>query len=304
MKFSEPATTFDEQLDKLISRGMVILDRNAALHHLRHINYYRLSGYWYDFESDHETHAFVAGVTFDEVINLYMFDKKLRLLLLNAIERVEISLRTQLTYHLSHTYHPHAHLDSSLFKPIWHGGRPTSHAENIDALRLEVQKSQEPFIRKFDQYEEILPPLWAVCEIMMLGSLSRWYANLAKSSDRNAIAKLYGMDETNLVSFVHHLSTVRNICAHHARLWNKKFTFQWKLPGKSPKNININFNNEHPRKIYNTLVMLAYLMDVITPGHIWRKRLHHIMDIHRIDPEAMGFPNNFLDLPIWKGPIM
>ncbi|WP_130472317.1 Abi family protein [Candidatus Magnetaquicoccus inordinatus] len=299
MKFLEPATTFDEQLDKLISRGMVIRDRSTALHQLKHINYYRLSGYWYDFESDHETHDFVSGTAFDEIFNLYMFDKKFRLLLLNAIERVEISLRTQLTYHLSHTYHPHAHLDAALFKPIWNGG-PKSHAENVESLRLEVKKSQEPFIRKFDQYEETLPPLWAVCEIMMLGALSRWYANLSKGSDRNAIARIYGMDETTLVSFIHHLSTVRNICAHHARLWNRKFTFQWKLPNKNPIGLSNNFNNSDTRKIYNTLVMLAYLMDVITPGHSWRKRLHHIMATHRIDPATMGFPDGFFDLPIWN----
>nr|VFK58713.1 MAG: Abi-like protein [Candidatus Kentron sp. TUN] len=100
MRFTKPPKTFEEQMDLLESRGMIISDRSAAHHHLSHLNYYRLTAYWLPFQENTVTHRFKQETLFDDIINLYMFDKKLRLLLLNAVERIEISVRTQWAYHL------------------------------------------------------------------------------------------------------------------------------------------------------------------------------------------------------------
>ena len=301
MKFSKPATTFEDQLDKLIQRGMNVGDRTDAIQHLSHLNYYRMRGYWYDFETDHTTHTFKPNTHFHTILNIYFFDKKLRLLLLNAIERVEISLRTQWAYYLAHTHGPHSHLNANIFRVKWaKRGTLQTYQENVDALIREVTKSRETFIRHFDRFEEALPPVWAICEIMMLGSLSKWYANLAYSQDRNAIARGYKLDEINFVSFIHHLTIVRNICAHHSRLWNRLFTVKWKLPIKTPKGLYANFNPTQNQKIYNTLVMLAYLMDIINPNHGWKTRLFHLINEHDIDVEAMGFPADYAQFPIWQ----
>lgn len=284
---------------------MQIDDPQSALHHLSHINYYRLSGYWLPFEVDHSTHTFKAGTNFDTILGIYLFDKKLRLLLLNAIERVEISLRTQWTYHLAHTYGSHAHLDARLFKPKWtKRGNLQSYQDNVDALKKDVKTNRESFVRHFNQFEEELPPLWVVCEIMMLGPLSKWYTNLTNSRDRNAISRVYGLDESNFTSFIHHLTTVRNICAHHARLWNREFTFTFKIPKRDPSDLIQNFDPVNrmyqPRKIYNTLVMLAYLMDVINPKNKWKKRLFGLIEEYSIDVSAMGFPEDYSQRPLWQ----
>jgi abortive infection bacteriophage resistance protein len=114
--------------------------------------------------------------------------------------------------------------------------------------------------------------------------LSKWYANLSTSADRNAIANVYGMDEINLVSFLHHLSTVRNICAHHSRLWNREFTFTFKLPKKRPKQLLqvLNFSPSTSKRIYNTLVMLDYLMVIAYSGeveHPFRRKVNAFLPL-------------------------
>ena len=298
MRFSKPPKTFEEQVDILRSRGLEIDDPERARRYLSHLNYYRLAAYWLPFEQDHPTHRFKPNPRFDTVLEHYIFDRELRLLIMDAIGRLEVSLRTRWAYHLSHTYGPHAHLESRIFKT----GR-WSHEENVRNLKEVVRSSSEVFLRHFDAYDEALPPLWVICEVMTLGQLSKWYANLCHGKDRNAIAKVYGLDEVNLTSFLHHLSIVRNLCAHHARLWNREFIFAWKLPRLKPPELLVNFNTADGKKLYNTLVMLAYLMDQINP-HSWKKRLGKLFAKHpEVKEQNMGFPDNWRDMPIWRDQI-
>lgn len=297
MQFTKPPKKFEQQVALLESRGMVIDDSERAKRYLSHLNYYRLSAYWLPFEETHFPHRFKEGTTFNTVLEHYIFDRELRLLLIDAIERIEVSLRTQWAYYLSHTYGPHAHLDRELH--VSQRGR-WEYGENITKLKNVVRQSSEVFIRHFDQYDEELPPLWVVCEVMTLGELSRWYANLKQRKDRNAIAKIYGLDEKNLTSFLHHLSIVRNICAHHARLWNREFTFTWKLPQRKPPELYNNFNPARRRRLYNTLVMIAYLMDAIN-ANTWKQRMNNLFISHpEVKCKHMGFPEDWQERAIWR----
>lgn len=292
--YNKPALTVDQQIDQLRNRGMVIDDTTQAKHYLSQINYYRLTAYWLPFESDHITHTFQQGTRFEQVLNLYIFDRELRLLVLDAIERIEVAVRTQLAYQLGHRHGTHPHLNAELFKQGW------DHAKNIGQLQNDARQSKEVFIQHLlSTYVEPLPPIWATVEIMTLGQLSKWYANLKSGADRNLVAHVYDCDEINLVSFLHHLSTVRNLCAHHSRLWNREFIFTFKLPRQRPRALLGCFNQQEPRRIYNTLVMLHYLMDRVSPDHHWRQRLVEMMNRHHIDPSQMGFPVDWKTRAIW-----
>lgn len=295
MQFTKPPLLFNAQVDRLLERGMEIDDRERARRYLAHLNYYRLAAYWLPFEQDHPTHRFRPDTTFDLVLDHYVFDRELRLLVMDAIERIEVSLRTGWAYTLSHSYGPHAHLNKELFKAKW------PHEKNIVMLEKTIRQSSEVFIRHFrEQYDERLPPVWVICEIMTIGQLSKWYANLRHGRDRNTVARRYGLDEVNLSSFLHHLSIVRNHCAHHARLWNRSFPFSWKLPRKKPAGLFDNFNHEDGKRLYNTLVMLAYLMDRINPN-TWKIRLNKLFEKYPVvQPRFMGFPENWRDRPVWN----
>ena len=287
----------EEQLDLLICRGLECQNRELPLHCLGHLNYYRLAGYWLPFESDHATHQFKAGTRFEDIMNLYIFDRELRLLVLDAIERIEVSIRTGLAYHLSHQYGPHTHLDSSIFKTpseYW------NYEKQKTKLAGGTDRSREIFIQHHrERYDEPLPPLWVSVEVMTLGQLSKWYANLRKREDRNAIAHRYDLDEGNLCSFLHHLTTIRNLCAHHSRLWNRKFTFTFKLPNKRPSLLVKSFNTHDRSRIYNTLTTLAWMMDCISPEHHWKLRLKRLLERHGVSLRLMGFPEGFTSNRIW-----
>jgi abortive infection bacteriophage resistance protein len=291
--FSKPATTYAQQVALLQQRGMVINDPAAAEFYLQHFNYYRLGAYWLPFEADHATHRFRPGTRFEEVVNLYVFDRELRLLMLDAIERLEVSVRGQWAYQLAHRHGPHAHLDATLFETrYW--------PDNLKKLTEEVDRSDEVFIRHLKAtYAEALPPVWAVCEVMSLGLLSRWYNSLKPMSTRRLIAGPYGVDERVLESWLRHLSLVRNTCAHHSRLWNREFTITPVLPRNKPVGLAAQCQGGS-RKLYNTLVILLHCMDVIAPRHSWRLRLRGLLIRPGVSTAAMDFPSGWEQLPIWR----
>ncbi len=271
--------TISEQLEQLKSRGMQFQDEKKASHYLENLNYYRLSAYWLPFESDHKTHTFREGTTFERVLELYVFDRELRLLMLDAIERIEVSVRSRFAYELSQKYGSHAHLDATLF------GSAYRYSQTLVKLTQEIGRSKEPFIKHFkEKYSEELPPLWASVELMTLGQVSNWFSIIKHRQDRQLIAKYYGLDEKVLASFLHHLTIIRNICAHHSVLWNKKLTLEFVIP----KSMQEQFNTSEKRKLFNTFVMIEYLMDKISGDNSWRERLESLIEKHDIDKATLG----------------
>lgn len=296
MRYSKPPLSIEQQIDLLKSRGLDIPDQERAAHYLYHLNYYRLSGYMLPFQEGTE-HHFQAGTTFEHVLNLYLFDRKLRLLLMDAIERIEVSARTQWAYHLAHQYGSHAHLNPDLFQ------NTGKYDRSIRTLDKEFRRSHETFINHYrNTYDEPeIPPLWVVCEIMSLGHLSTFYQNIKLPHDRNLIAKEYGLDEKVLTSFLHHLSHVRNLCAHHSRIWNRRFTITIRLPKKKPASLRPFLNRQAPRKVYNTIVLMRYMMALICSGSKWESRLIELLKEHNdVDPTEMGFPNDWHKMTIWN----
>lgn len=294
VNFTKPARSWDEQVELLRSRGLHIPDDERARHYLSHINYYRLTGYWLPFEADPSTHQFQERTEFDDVLNLYIFDREFRLLLLDAIERVEVSLRAQWAHLMAHRHGPHSYLDAR------HAADPTLHARHLAKLEEEVLRSDEAFIHHYRKTyrHPASPPVWVLTEIMSLGTLSRWITHMVPA-DRAALARTYGVDQSVLRGFVRHLTYVRNLCAHHSRVWNRRLTVTMPLPRSKPARLVSSFNPSKNRHVYNTLVMLAATMDIASPGHLWKSRLRRVLHEHRIDVQQMGFPKDWQHRPIW-----
>lgn len=289
--FIKPPKTYAEHVHQLQQRGMEIDDEENAACILQHINYYRLTAYWLTFELDHATHQFRPGTTFAKVLHLYQFDKKLRLLLLDGIEQIEISVRTQWAYHIAHNYGSHAHLEAFHFDKYW--------SANKNKMAEEVDRSTEHFIYHLkNKYQEELPPVWAVCEVMSLGLLSRWYKSLRRVQIRQTIADSYSIHEEVLASWLHHLSLIRNTCAHHGRLWNREFTVTPKMPKNKPHTLSDQFHHGS-RRVYNTLVCMAHLLKNINPKNDWNKKIIGLIDSYAIDVSDMGFPEDWRSRKIW-----
>lgn len=299
MKFTKPPLSIADQIALLEGRGMNVPDHALAAHYLRHVSYYRLRAYWLPFEQPAPApgdHLFKKDTTFDNVLALYVFDRQLRLLVMDAVERIEVSLRGGWAHHLAMKYGPHGYLDPNLYE------RADHYAQAFAGLIEEIDRSKDTFIlhykHKYDDPEH--PPIWMTAEVMSLGQLSKWLGNLKLRADRQAIAKPYGLDEKVLVSLAHHITYVRNICAHHGRLWNKQFTVTMTVPN-SPAALKLAMNVNARRKLYNTLAVLGYLIGIVAPGSEWRRNLVDLLSSCPLaDPSAMGFPADWRALPAWK----
>jgi abortive infection bacteriophage resistance protein len=186
VKYAKPPLSIDQQLELLASRGMIIPDRARAFRYLSHISYFRLRGYWIPFERTNSSpnHAFQEGTTFNDVLDLYVFDRKFRLLVIEAVERVEVSLRAHFANELGLKYGSHFYLDETYLR------NAETHAKLIDNLTTEIRRSREKFIEHYrTTYEEpSLPPIWAVSEVMSFGQLSTWFKHLKSRRDRKLIA--------------------------------------------------------------------------------------------------------------------
>ena len=216
--------------------------------------------------------------------------------MLDAIERIEISLRAQWANVIAIKYGPFAHENVSLFKDqnIWQTG--------YDELVKEYTRSKETFAEHFHtKYSNLKsPPIWVSSEMMMLGQLSRWLKNLSLPKDRQLIADAYKIDEKILISFLHHLSIVRNHCAHHGRIWNRKFSLKMQLP-YNPAYLNSSLNLKENRRLYNTLTMLAYFFSHCNIDSDWVEKIKRLIKNYpQINLGEMGFPQNWEQRPIWQ----
>ena len=290
--YTKSHKTHAEQVDILKKRGMIVDDPEWAESVLQHINYYRLGIYWHFFEKDHETHQFRDGTSFAHVVELYDFDRKLRLLVFDALERIEVSVRTQWAYHLSKAHGAHAHLNREIHNDKWE--------EAVEYMDKSLANTGERFIkRSMEKYEEETPPIWAVSEILSFGSISRWIKNIKDNKVRKAIAVTYGVRPDILESWLQHLSVLRNRCAHHARLWNRdfsssriKFPRNQELLGLDPQT--------KAHKLFHSLTIILYLLDIISPDHSWRKKFVALLDAHPSVPRAeMGFLAGWRDNTVW-----
>lgn len=299
MRFTKPSISVAEQIALLEQRGMTVSEREKAHHFLSHVNYYRLRAYWLPFEAEpteNGDHHFREGASLDDAIILYKFDRELRLLVLDAIERVEVSMRATWGTHLALQYGPHGYLNADLYR------RQEYYSKSKSNLLSEIDRSKDTFITHYrTKYTSPThPPVWMAAEIMSLGLLSSLFDNLKHRADQQAIAKAYNLNGRVLASIIHHLTHVRNICAHHGRLWNKRFTVTMSVP-KQPATLGLAMNPEADRLLYNTLAVLGYLLTIVSPGSKWRYRLISLIESYpMVDPAVMGFPEQWRHMDFWR----
>ena len=290
-----PPALVDEQVGYLVSLGMDVPDRELARRCLNHIGFHRLRSYWQPFASSDSGRRFEPGASFNGVMARYMFDQRLRSLLLEAFSYIEISVRTQWAYQLVNGFGhgEFAHQNPKLFNR-------RRHSENLPELQRLYQRIARQDARDFNRVA-----IWDLMPVMSFGQLSKWYASLDSRAIRQAIAQNYGIDEVILKAALRQLSEVRNICAHHERLWNRVISGGLKIPRRlrGSAATNAAFNTAAPDKIYNVLVMTAHLMAIITPHGDWTARFlaFRAEDAHRDLPDAdLGFPVGWRNLPLWN----
>ncbi len=287
--------TYEQQLGILKTRGLVVADEPFALHCLEHHNYYRLSAYRFVLTNPENPDQFLPRTTFEQFWGLYCFDRQLRLLVMEAVKRLEISVRSHWAYVFSHARGPQGYEDASNFHDV------QRHTKALAALDNEIGRSHEVFVGHFQtKYGMPRPPVWAACEVMSFGLLSRFYENYKRIGDRKKIARAFDLFPETLKSLLEHSTYVRNLCAHHSRLWNRRFTITLALP-HHPAKVVENLNPAEDRRIYNTLVVLAHVVDVVEPENHWAHRLLALLRAQTFPvTEHMGFHEDWETRPMWN----
>lgn len=301
MKYTKPPIDIDQQIVQLKSRGLHIIDETAAKAILCNISYYRLAGYWWPMQADKKAHIFKPNSTFDNVLAIYNFDRELRILIFDVIERIEIAFRTKLIYYLSHELSPWWFEDSVYFK------NTDEHSETLSAIDRELEKTKEVFIiQHYKKYctDTRRPPAWKTLEVTSLGNLSKLYGNLLPTiaSKDTIAAELGTVNHSFLRSWLQSISQIRNICAHHGRLWNKNLPGRPKLLPKPPYPwiINVPSVSEH-HLLYVHLCCMKYLLDRIISDNQFSQKLQELLKKYpNIDPKALGLKPNWQNEPLWK----
>ncbi len=298
MKYAKPPLTFEQQADLLLSRGMTG-DKGLMVSRLSVVNYYRLSGYWHTFRKL-PAQDFQDGTTFEKVWTRYAFDRRLRLLVMDAVERVEIAFRTQLAYqHAHHHGSAFAYADDPAALP---GLRADQRNRFLATLADDMLNSKETFAEHFrTKYgkDHAYMPIWTASEIMTFGHMLTLFRGSAQPIKR-AVAAPLAVHDTVVSSWLLTLNTIRNICAHHGRLWNRapgtkpmipKNDAQWHLP--------VAVGND---RMFGVLTILKYCLDRIAPQSAWPQRVVALLDEYPAIPRAsMGFPADWKNCAIWKG---
>lgn len=310
--YNKDFKTYAQQIDILKQRGLNISNASYALSKLQHINYYRLSAYFLPFQypkDGDKKDIFLEDKSFEDIIQLYYFDSELRKIIFEAIESIEVYFRTQITYSHASRYEPFGYLKEESFQ--------TSH-EFFEKVMLnlkdETKRSEELFIGHFkDKYQTSDLPIWAVVEVVSFGTISKLYSILKTQEQKEVIQSLHGINNNVFKNWLHGLSVLRNICAHHSRLWNKTLGVKFEIPRKldqfksikktfysdeKQKEIEINLND----KIFFALSVIEYILTCIGEDEIdFKSKIKALLKKYpKVNVKSMGFIDNWEENSIWR----
>jgi abortive infection bacteriophage resistance protein len=297
VSYTKKCTLLQDLIPLLKSRGLSIPDEKRAISYLTNIGYFRLSAYLYPLLKDPKTdHIYKDGVTFDMALDMYRFDRKLRVLLFNEIEKIEIAIRSAMSNWVSDGLN-----DVFWITDAGNFNNSVIFTKTIMLIRSEIKKSKEDFIVHFQyKYSNPYPPAWMIIEIIPLGVLYNVFNNLKRKSIKKKIASCFGISLPAFTSWILILSNLRNLCGHHVRIWNKEISFV----ATDPQNHTFPWINTvaiDPKRIYFRICIIKYLLFTISPNNTFTQKLKSLFTAYpAIDIRAMGFPANWQDEPLWQ----
>lgn len=327
-RFDKPAITAEDQLRLLIDRGLTVQDPERALSFLQAVSFFRLTPYMRPFQVPSADHQFRDGARFLSLSRLYDFDRRLRLLVMDAIERIEVGVRAHICNYMGPKYGAHWYLKRELFSRSYDYDRLIQNIENkqeraakdyrkecsrVDKIKgldataksqIKQSRMQESYARHYQMtYEE--PPLmpgWAMIEELTFGELSHLYKGLQRDLDKKTIAKQLGVNMPLLISWLHALTAIRNVCAHHSRLWNRELG----IKPAHPKDSNLSWpvylrNDKLHTRVGVLLAIMQFFMKRLAPHASWSKRLVELFAYFpEVDLRPMGLQLGWEKDPFWS----
>lgn len=305
--YSKAPKSYEELADLLLSRGM-LGERDLLINTLKTINYYRLSIYWYSFR-EKESDNLQKGTLFTTVINLYQFDADLRSFVFSILQPIELALRNKIVHAHVMSYGASGYLNIDNFP----GFERKKHAHNrlLSKIYNGYLQEHEIFIKHYkSEYGFYIDyPLWMACEGFTFGNILSLYQGLDKSL-RKEVAEELLIPQVVLENWIRCLGYIRNLCAHHNRLWNRRLALSPVVPKKQKQS----GKPEHPEwyvpvvvaphknnmRLFVALTVMKYISNLYNVNSNFTGELVVLLSNYPSIPiEKMGFPENWLDCPIW-----
>ncbi len=294
--FQKPYTSAHDLVSLLQSRGLTIVDCAKAERYLEFIGYYRLSAYMYPLlQVPKVQHHYKPDTSFGQVMMLYRFDKKLRLLIFNEIEKIEVAVRSAIVNIGSDmTGNPFWMTDSMNFIDA------AKFRHTMDLIDTELHRSREDFIVHFKQtYSDAYPPAWILAEVLPFGVITNIFSNIKTARIKKSIARKFGLQVAPFESWLTIVTLTRNSCCHHARVWNKQNTIRPMLPNRMTGSW-ITLPTDALR-IYFNLCIIKYFLNIISPNNDMKSKINTLLaGFPDIDIAAMGFPRGWESEPLWQ----
>ncbi|WII95494.1 Abi family protein [Moraxella haemolytica] len=271
---TKPFKEYHELVDLLRLRQMQMTDTDYTLKKLTQVGYYRLSGFWHICRKPNVDNTlsddFLPNTDFHQVYQLYIFDKKLRILLLDAIERLEINLRSIIAHEMAR-FDPLAYLDSQYIDPKY----MTSYQEWKNKLNDKINKSRDDFVIWHNTTNKPLP-FWVVIETWDFGMLSKYYS-LLKGRYQKLIARQFNINNQRVLkNWLEQINIIRNQSAHHSRIWNRKYNPINQLNADYFKQFQLQKHQQE--RLFARIIVIWYLVSQYTLHYQWHKKIIDLID--------------------------
>ncbi|MBO1014589.1 Abi family protein [Achromobacter sp. SD115] len=289
-------------------KGLAVPCVMAAERALNFVGYFRLRGYALSLMiSTPAGRMFQPGVRFEDVIARYEFDRVLRRTTLGQLERIEVAVRTVISNQMSIRYGPFWYLNHPaqvLGYASGYGSRPDPFplGSFLGTVERETRRSRDLFAQHyFGTYTEpLLPPSWLMAECLSFGKWSQLYKHLQKAdrthpNPKKIVAKAFGLAAPLVESWLHALTLLRNICAHHGRVWNRRFAVRPAVYHLAAEHFN------DPQSYYCLAVVMRLFSKAVDSQDEWPVRLMDLFRMHpAIAPADLGFPQGWDAASIWN----
>jgi len=279
--FTKTHLDYDEQILLLESRGLIITNKELARKKLKHISYYRLSAYFLPFQKEKD--VFINDTRFEEILRVYYFDKALRKIIFNAIETIEVNIRANIAYSVSEQTGAFGYMEKENLNV-----RYTEYLNLMQTIQRETHRSKEAFVTHFKKkYKSDILPIWMVVEIISFSTLSKFFKAL--KSEQETLTSELDMPPKVLKNWLHIINHIRNICAHHGRLWNKQFAIKALIPKKIHQ-----FKDLKNDKIFILIMILNYMFKNMDTGNEFSEKIKNLLkEYPEIPLEALGFTSDW-----------
>lgn len=264
------ATAIEEQIGLLEERGLIIPDKEKAKEILMDIGFYRLGFYAFPFEKtfpelENRTHEYRPGTAFEDIVDLYYFDYDLRKILTYYLNRIEVNLRTYITYAVSNHYRE---------SPTWFVDANIMNRKYVDKFEEMVYKTirENPVIKRHHHkyINDRFAPAWKTIEFMTLGNICSLFNNLKDEELKSAVASYYKCGLGIFINYIETIRVIRNTCAHGGCIYNLS------LPKaiRGSKQVHIFGDKRH--NISGVVDVIRYVIGTISVNR--QKDMNHEID--------------------------